>query len=77
MKFIMKLTIIVTGVAINILTAAPKAHAYLDPGTGSYILQLCLAAAMGGLFIIKMFWKNIITFIKDLLGGSNGKSSTS
>ncbi|MCX5810117.1 MAG: hypothetical protein NTX36_12245 [Proteobacteria bacterium] len=35
------------------------AHAYLDPGTGSYILQVLLAVVIGGLFSIKVFWKKI------------------
>jgi hypothetical protein len=42
--------------AANILTA-PKA--YLDPGSGSFILQLVLAAVLGGLFIIKGYWLKI------------------
>lgn len=41
-------------------------HAYLDPGTGSYVLQLVLAALLGGLFAIKLFWKNIKGFFSKM-----------
>ncbi len=35
------------------------AYAYLDPGTGSYIMQLLLAFVLGGLFTIKLYWKKV------------------
>ena len=43
-----------------------NAYAYLDPGTGSYIFQLLAAAIIGSLFAIKIFWRRIISFIKNL-----------
>ena len=39
-----------------------NAYAYLDPGTGSYILQVLIAAIVGGLFAIKPFWTKIKSF---------------
>jgi len=35
------------------------ACAYIDPGTGSYIFQILIAGVLGGLFALKIFWKNI------------------
>jgi hypothetical protein len=32
---------------------------YLDPGSGSYILQILLAGLLGGFFIIKTNWLKI------------------
>ncbi len=32
------------------------AYAYLDPGTGSMILQLLLGGAAGVLIIVKLYW---------------------
>jgi len=53
---------------VEILTAPAKANpAYLDPGSGSFILQLLLAALVGGLFIIKSYWKKIAGFFRKLL----------
>lgn len=40
--------------------------AYLDPGTGSYILQLVLAGLFGAAFAVKMFWKDIKMFVTGL-----------
>ena len=39
------------------------AFAYLDPGTGSYLFQVLVGAFLGSLFAIKIFWRNIRTFI--------------
>ena len=36
-------------------------YAYLDPGSGSLIIQLLVAAILGGLVTIRMFWSKILT----------------
>jgi len=41
-------------------------YAYLDPGTGSYLLQLAVAALLGASFAIKLFWHRITTFFSEL-----------
>ena len=41
------------------LVGAPKAYAYLDPGTGSYFFQLLIAALLGIAFSAKVFWKKL------------------
>jgi hypothetical protein len=40
------------------------AQAYLDPGTGSYLLQMLIAGALGALFVVKVFWKQVKEFIR-------------
>jgi hypothetical protein len=40
-----------------------NAFAYLDPGTGSYIFQVLVAAVIGGLFTIKIYWRKIKDFV--------------
>ena len=37
--------------------AAPPA--YLDPGSGSFLLQLVIAGALGAALAIRMSWKKI------------------
>ena len=32
---------------------------YVDPGTGSYLIQMLLAGVLGAGFAIKSFWANI------------------
>ena len=39
--------------------------AYVDPGTGSYLLQLLIATILGSLFAIKIYWRKIINFLSD------------
>jgi hypothetical protein len=39
-----------------------EAHAYLDPGAGSYILQILIAGLFGALFMLKVFWGKIVGF---------------
>ncbi len=42
-----------------------KPALYLDPGSGSFILQVLLAALLGGGFAIKAYWKKIkAVFVK-------------
>jgi hypothetical protein len=42
------------------------AYAYLDPGTGSYVLQIILAAFVGVAFTIKIYWGKIKTIFVNL-----------
>jgi hypothetical protein len=40
------------------------AYGYLDPGTGSYILQLVIGGLLGGLFAIGLFRKRVLAFLR-------------
>ena len=54
-------------VAVVCLLILPRdAHAYLDPGTGSYVLQMIIAGLLGAAFAIKMSWFRIKRFISGL-----------
>jgi hypothetical protein len=46
---------------------AGQAHAYLDPGTGSYIFQVLVATIIGALFTVKIFWQKIKNFFSNHL----------
>lgn len=50
-----------------------NAYAYLDPGAGSYILQVVIAFFMGLLFAIKLFWIRIAAFFKKLFAAMGFK----
>jgi hypothetical protein len=41
---------------------------YLDPGTGSFLLQILIAAGMSVLFVIGVFRKKIAAFFGRLFG---------
>lgn len=47
-------------------TFSQKAHAYLDPGTGSFVMQIIVSTLIGALFAVKLFWVKSITFFKNL-----------
>lgn len=40
---------------------------YIDPGTGSYIIQLLIASLVGVSFVVKIFWKKIKLFFGNIL----------
>ena len=44
---------------VGVLLSPNVASAYVDPGTGSYILQMLMGGILGGLFAIKVFWNKI------------------
>lgn len=50
---------------------AEGAHAYLDMGSGSYMIQIFLASLLGVLFLLKGYWKRareaLISFFKNRL----------
>ena len=39
-----------------------SAHAYIDPGTGSYLLQMLVASFFGALFALSVFWRSVKVF---------------
>ncbi|MDH3638390.1 MAG: hypothetical protein OES09_07975 [Gammaproteobacteria bacterium] len=47
---------------ISTLCSAP-AHAYMDPGTGSMLLQIILGGLAGLAVAGKLFWHRILTFL--------------
>lgn len=38
--------------------------AYLDPGTGSYIFQIAIAALFGLIVTIKAYWQKITSYFR-------------
>ena len=43
-----------------------NAHAYLDPGTGSFVIQLAIAAIAGISFTAKIYWGKVRGFALDI-----------
>jgi hypothetical protein len=50
------------------LAFIPSAHAYIDPGSGSFLLQMALASAIGGMLTIKMYFNSFKAKLKSILG---------
>ncbi len=58
-----------------ILSLFPRvAFAYIDPGTGSQVFQLMLAALAGAALTARMFWGRIRAFFRSLTGSGSGDS---
>lgn len=51
-------------VAAAALLTPVAAFAYIDPGTGSYVIQLVIAAFVGVAFSVRVFWKRIVRLFK-------------
>lgn len=45
-----------------------QAWAYLDPGTGSFILQMVIGALLGGLVAVGLFWRRVLGWIQRVFG---------
>lgn len=54
----------------ELLILSREAYAYLDPGTGSYLMQMVLAVILGALFAIRIFWQKVTDSIKRLAGSA-------
>lgn len=54
------------GPALGLLRPLFEQNAYLDPGSGSFLIQLLLAALLGGLFLLRTYWKKVTAFFSRL-----------
>lgn len=64
----MRRSLAITGVATSLALSAP-AHAYLDPGTGSIIVQGLLAGIAAVLAAAGVFWSRIKSALRSLFRG--------
>lgn len=67
-----RLTLFALVLAVILSFDAP-AHAYLDPGTGSMILQVLLGGVAGMLVIGKLYWHRL----KEFFGIRSSKNTDS
>lgn len=54
----MKRDLFVTILFLGAVLSA-RANAYLDAGTGSYVIQMVIAGALGGMLTLKTYWRLI------------------
>lgn len=50
--------------SLSALAVPLNADAYLDPGTGSALVQVLVAAVMGAVFVAKSYWQKIVGIFK-------------
>ena len=56
------------------LTVSAPSHAYLDPGTGSIILQSILAGIAVAMGVLRLYWHRFKSFIGSITGSSSDAS---
>ena len=54
---------IVTSSLFWVLLLVSPAYAYLDPGSGSMLLQLILGGVAGLAVVFKLYWNRFLSFI--------------
>ena len=53
---------------ILLISLTRPAHGYIDPGSGSFFIQMLLGVLLGGAFMIKTFWGRIKESLSELIG---------
>lgn len=48
-----------------VLLGTQNVYAYLDPGTGSYLMQVIIGVILGGGVALKLGWKRIMDRFKN------------
>ena len=38
-------------------------HAYLDPGTGSFMIQILIGGVLGSIYFIRLYWAKLKQFV--------------
>ena len=59
-----------------LLFSTQNAYAYLDPGTGSMILQGLIGGIAGGMFAIRLYWSKLKTWFGRVPAASEDAEAT-
>ena len=62
------------GSVVTLFLTGP-AWAYLDPGTGSMMLQLLLGGVAGAMVVGKLYWQRLREFVTSLFSGKPGEAA--
>ncbi len=71
----MKSLVILAVMVWAVLLQSRNAYAYIDPGTGSYMLQIIIAGIVGATVSAKIFFHRIRAALGSVFGGSRKDSS--
>lgn len=69
----MKSSLVALALLLAALSIPSAVRAYVDPGTGSYFLQILIAGILGAAFALKLYWRRIKGF---LTGSRSGRNKT-
>ena len=60
-----KLFVVAMALAVTLpLVVIRPAHAYIDPGTGSIILQSLIGGLVAAVFVARLYWEKIKSFFR-------------
>ena len=62
------------GSVVTLFFTGP-AWAYLDPGTGSMMLQLLLGGVAGAMVVGKLYWQRLREFVTSLFSGKPSEAA--
>jgi len=66
----LKTRLVTSGVLLSVpllpTLVSQNVHPYIDPGTGSLIIQVLIAGFVGGLFLVKVYWGKIKAVLNNL-----------
>jgi hypothetical protein len=62
--------------AIQLAGFSAAAHAYLDPGTGSILVQSLLAGIAGAVAVISLYWQRVKAFFVNMRKSSRDAHSS-
>jgi len=58
------------------LVLVKPTHAYLDPGSGSMLIQIIIGGFLGVGLFVKAYWQKISSFIQGLFSSKNAKEKS-
>ncbi|MCR9140974.1 MAG: hypothetical protein NXI24_01785 [bacterium] len=60
MQAIRKQDAFLFGIFLFLAIGVTPVHAYLDPGTGSFILQMILGGVAGAALLLRVYWQKFL-----------------
>ncbi len=57
----------------GLLAPILRGHAYLDPGTGSFLIQLLVATLLGAAFFLRSYIGKAFSAVRRLFSGSKAE----
>ena len=69
----MNIRIVLLGLLVVLVSDRNAYASYLDPGTGSYMLQILVATFAAGFYVIKMYWQRIKLYLSSKFGKNKTK----
>ena len=66
MKYFKKFVVVGVFASLFCFMFPAVSYAYLDPGTGSYLLQIVIALFAGTIIFVKIYWNKIKIFFTNI-----------